>query len=44
MLTTSDDPQARGYGLEDLLKELFALHEIRYRKSYRSEGEQGQEC
>jgi hypothetical protein len=26
--------------LEDLLKELFALFEIRYRKSYKSEGEQ----
>ena len=34
------DRQARGYGLEDLLKELFALHEIRYRKSYKAEGEQ----
>ncbi len=32
--------QARGYGLEDLLKELFALYEIRYRKSYKAEGEQ----
>lgn len=39
-LTSSDDAQARGYGLEDLLKELFALYEIRYRKSYRSDGEQ----
>lgn len=39
-LTTSEDRQARGYGLEDLLKELFALHEIRYRKSYRGDGEQ----
>jgi hypothetical protein len=26
--------------LEDLLKELFALYEIRYRKSYKAEGEQ----
>ena len=32
-LTQSADAQARGYELEDLLKELFALHEIRYRKS-----------
>jgi hypothetical protein len=39
-LTQSDNPQARGYGLEDLLKELFALYEIRYRKSYRADGEQ----
>lgn len=39
-LTISDDRQARGYGLEDLLKELFALNEIRYRKSYRADGEQ----
>lgn len=39
-LTQSGDRQARGYGLEDLLKELFALHEIRYRKSYKAEGEQ----
>lgn len=36
----SSEHQKRGYGLEDLLKELFAIHEIRYRKSYRSEGEQ----
>lgn len=39
-LTISEDRQASGYGLEDLLKELFALNEIRYRKSYRAEGEQ----
>ena len=39
-LTVSEDRQASGYGLEDLLKELFALNEIRYRKSYRAEGEQ----
>lgn len=39
-LASSQDRQARGYGLEDLLKELFALYEIRYRKSYRAEGEQ----
>lgn len=36
----SPDPHARGYDLEDLLKELFALYEVRYRKSYRAEGEQ----
>ena len=39
-LTNSEDRQASGYGLEDLLKELFALNEIRYRKSYRAKGEQ----
>ncbi len=39
-LSQSDNKQARGYGLEDLLKELFALYEIRYRKSYKAEGEQ----
>lgn len=39
-LSAGDDAQVRGYGLEDLLKELFALSEIRYRKSYRAEGEQ----
>ncbi|MGB9662635.1 MAG: restriction endonuclease [Moorellaceae bacterium] len=36
----SSDHQARGYSLEDLLKELFALYELRYRKSYRADGEQ----
>jgi hypothetical protein len=39
-LSTSDDRQARGYILEDLLKELFAIFELRYRKSYKVEGEQ----
>lgn len=39
-MTASSDSQARGYGLEDLLKELFSLFELRYRKSYRTEGEQ----
>lgn len=39
-LAASDDRQERGYGLEDLLKELFALSEIRYRKSYKADGEQ----
>ena len=38
--STAEDRQASGYGLEDLLTELFALFEIRYRKSYRSNGEQ----
>jgi hypothetical protein len=39
-MASSQDPQSRGYGLEDLLKELFALYELRYRKSYKAEGEQ----
>lgn len=39
-MSSSPDHQARGYELEDLLKELFALFEIRYRKSYRANGEQ----
>lgn len=39
-LAASEDAQARGYSLEDLLKELFALYEISYRKSYKLEGEQ----
>lgn len=40
VMSKSPDHQARGYSLEDLLKELFALFEIRYRKSYRADGEQ----
>lgn len=39
-MSSSLDHQARGYSLEDLLKELFSLFELRYRKSYRAEGEQ----
>jgi hypothetical protein len=39
-MSQSTDRQASGYGLEDLLKELFAVYEIRYRKSYRADGEQ----
>lgn len=39
-LAESADHQARGYELEDLLRELFAVHEIRYRKSYTADGEQ----
>lgn len=39
-MITSSDSQARGYGLEDLLNELFAVFELRYRKSYKAEGEQ----
>jgi len=39
-MLSSSDHQARGYSLEDLLKELFSLFELRYRKSYHAEGEQ----
>lgn len=39
-MQSSSDPQDRGYSLEDLLKELFSLYEINYRKSYRTAGEQ----
>jgi len=39
-MSSSADHQGRGYALEDLLKESFALFELRYRKSYRVEGEQ----
>ena len=35
-----EDPQSRGYGLEDLLAELFELHEISYRRPYRTPTEQ----
>lgn len=35
-----DDPQERGYGLEDLLAELFEIHEISYRRPYRTATEQ----
>jgi hypothetical protein len=40
MMRASDDPQGRGYGLEDLLAELFELHEVTYRRPYRTETEQ----
>lgn len=39
-LSSAENRQASGYGLEDLLTELFALYETRYRKSYRTDGEQ----
>jgi len=37
---TMSDRQQAGYSLEDLLKELFALFEIEYKKSYRTETQQ----
>jgi len=38
--SATEDPQSRGYGLEDLLSELFAVHEITYRPPYRTGTEQ----
>jgi hypothetical protein len=40
MATSKEDPQLRGYGLEDLLAELFEAHEITYRRPYRTKTEQ----
>lgn len=37
---TSDDRQRAGYDLEEILKELFAISEIEYKKSYRTETQQ----
>jgi restriction endonuclease Mrr len=40
MVTSNEDPQKRGYGLENLLVELFEAHEIPYRPPYRTNTEQ----
>ena len=40
MVSASKDPQARGYGLEDLLGELFGAYEMAYRPPYRTSVEQ----
>lgn len=40
LASATDDPQSRGYGLEDLLSELFQLNEIAYRPPYRAGSEQ----
>jgi hypothetical protein len=40
MTSANDDPQERGYGLEDLLADLFELNEIAYRRPYRTPTEQ----
>jgi hypothetical protein len=40
MAAPSYDPQKRGYGLEDLLAELFQLYDITYRPPYRTQTEQ----
>lgn len=39
-LSISSNRQDRGYKLEGILYELFAIYEIEYRKSYRGDGEQ----
>lgn len=40
MAAAREDPQQRGYGLEDLLADLFDLNEITYRRPYRTVTEQ----
>lgn len=40
MVQSTGDPQDRGYGLEELLADLFDLHEIPYRRPYRTSAEQ----
>jgi hypothetical protein len=40
MVASRDDPQTRGYGLEDLLAELFGVHELTYRPPYKTQTEQ----
>ena len=40
LVTSTESPQARGYSLEDILAELFAVHELQYRRSYRTSTEQ----
>ncbi|AJQ25682.1 restriction endonuclease [Pelosinus fermentans] len=37
---TSDDRQAAGYALEDIIKELFFVYDLDYRKSYKTETQQ----
>jgi hypothetical protein len=37
---TSSDRQAAGYALEDIIKELFFLYDIEYRKSYKTDTQQ----
>lgn len=39
-MVAADNPQARGYDLEELLRELFQWSGINYRKSYRLDNEQ----
>jgi hypothetical protein len=40
LATATEDPQARGYGFEDFLADLFEAHEIQYRRPYRTTTEQ----
>lgn len=39
-MCSAPDRQARGYQLEDLVSQLFALYDIRYHKPYRTDTEQ----
>lgn len=40
MAASRDDPQMRGYGLEDLIGDLCDVHEVPYRPPYRTASEQ----
>ncbi len=40
MAQSRDDPQTRGYGLEDLIGDLCDVHEIPYRPPYKTSSEQ----
>jgi hypothetical protein len=40
MVASKEDPQGRGYSLEDLLAELFEVNEIVYRRPYKTATEQ----
>lgn len=40
MAASTEDPQERGYGLEDLLADLFGVHELTYRPPYKTGAEQ----
>lgn len=44
MAISTEDPQTRGYSLEDLLVELFEVNEIHYRPPYKTETEQIDGC
>jgi hypothetical protein len=40
LVLSKDDPQARGYCLEEIIAELFEVHEITFRKPYKIRSEQ----
>lgn len=40
MAASKEDPQTRGYGLEELLADLFGVHELTYRPPYKTGTEQ----